>query len=83
MSCDSNKDQVKKERTNRISSYDRLIELNMILLYTLYSEKDRRLYGAAEALKLGYGGIRVIFREFWVVIERRYYEEYWSSTGLN
>jgi hypothetical protein len=32
MSCDSNKDQVKKERTNRISSYDRLIELNMILL---------------------------------------------------
>jgi hypothetical protein len=30
MSCDSNKDQVKKERTNRISSYDRLIELNMI-----------------------------------------------------
>ena len=27
MSCDSNKDQVKKERTNRISSYDRLIEL--------------------------------------------------------
>jgi hypothetical protein len=62
MSCDSNKDQVKKERTNRISSYDRLIELNMILLYTLYSEKDRRLYGAAEALKLGYGGISYISR---------------------
>jgi hypothetical protein len=62
MSCDSNKDQVKKERTNRISSYDRLIELNMILLYTLYSEKDRRLYGAAETLKLGYGGISYISR---------------------
>lgn len=62
MSCDSNKDRVKKERTNRISSYDRSIELNMILLYRLYSEKDRRLYAAAEVLKLGYGGSSYISR---------------------
>ncbi len=61
--------------------YDHSIELNIILLYTLYSEKDRRLYGASEALKLG--AVSVIFREFRVVIERRSYEEYWSSTLLN
>ena len=57
MSCDLNKGQVQKKSTNKILPYDRSIELNMILLYTLYSEKDRRLYAAAEALKLGYGGI--------------------------
>ena len=60
MSCDSNKDQAKKEWTNRIFPYDRSIEVKIILLYTLYSEKDRRLYAAAEALKLGYGGISYI-----------------------
>ena len=32
------------------------------LLYSLYSEKFRRLYAAAEALKLGYGGISYISR---------------------
>ncbi|KAF5429441.1 Rhodopirellula transposase DDE domain-containing protein, partial [Candidatus Methanophagaceae archaeon] len=62
MSCDSDKGQVKKERANRIFPYDRSIELKMILVYTLYSEKDRRLYAAAEALKLGYGGISYISR---------------------
>ncbi len=60
MSCDSDKGQVKKERANRIFPYDRSIELKMISIYTLYSEKDRRLYAAAEALKLGYGGISYI-----------------------
>jgi hypothetical protein len=34
----------------------------MILVYILYSEKDRRLYAAAEALKLGYGSISYISR---------------------
>ena len=32
MFCDSNKDQVKKERANKIFSYDRSIELKMILV---------------------------------------------------
>ena len=62
MYCDLNKGQVQKKSTNTISPYDRSIELNMILLYSLYSEKDRRLYAAAEALKLGYGGISYISR---------------------
>ena len=60
MSCDSDKGQVKKERANRMFLYDHLIELKMISVYTLYSEKDRRLYAAAEALKLGYGGTSYI-----------------------
>jgi len=34
----------------------------MILVYTLYSEKDRRLYAAAEALKSGCGGMSYISR---------------------
>ncbi len=34
----------------------------MALVYTLYSEKDRRLYAAAEAIKLGYGGNSYISR---------------------
>ena len=62
MSCDLNKGQVQKKSTNKIFSYDRSIELKMILVHTLYSEKDRRLYAAAEALKLGYGGISYISR---------------------
>ena len=49
MSCDLNKGQVQKKTTNKILPYDRSIERYMILLYTLYSEKDRRLYAAAEA----------------------------------
>jgi len=62
MFCDLNKGQVQKKSTNKILPYDRSIEQKMILVYTLYSEKDRRLYAAAEALKLGYGGISYISR---------------------
>lgn len=57
-----NKGQVQKKSTNKILPYDRSIEQTIILVYTLYSEKDRRLYAAAEALKLGYGGISYISR---------------------
>lgn len=60
MSCDLNKGQVQNKSTNKILSYARSIELKMILVYRLYSERDRRLYAAAEALKLGYGGISYI-----------------------
>ena len=62
MSYDLNKGRVQKKSTNKILPYDRSIEQKMIILYTLYSEKDRRLYAAAEALKLGYGGISYISR---------------------
>jgi len=62
MSCDSDNCQVKKERGNRIFPYDRSIEQRMVLIYTFFSEKDRRLYAAAEALKLGYGGISYVSR---------------------
>ncbi len=62
MSCDLNKGQVQKKSTNKILPYDRSIERKMLLIYTLYSEKDRRLYAAAEALKLGYGGVSYISR---------------------
>lgn len=49
---------------NKIIPYERSIEMKMITLYSLYSEKDRRLYAAAEALKLGYGGITYISELF-------------------
>ena len=62
MYCDLHKSQDQKKFTNRILPYDRSIELKIILVYTLYSERDRRLYAAAEALKLGYGGISYISR---------------------
>ncbi|MFV9692148.1 MAG: hypothetical protein ACNY01_14485 [Desulfobacteria bacterium] len=62
MSCDLNKGQVQKKSTNKILPYDHSIEQKMVLVYTLYSEKDRRLYAATEALKLGYGGTSYISR---------------------
>ncbi len=62
MFCDLNKSQDQKKFTNKIIPYDRSIELKIILVHTLYSERDRRLYAAAEALKLGYGGISYISR---------------------
>jgi hypothetical protein len=62
MSCDLNKGQVQKKSTNKILPYDHSIEQKMALVYTLYSEKDRRLYAAAEAIKLGYGGNSYISR---------------------
>ena len=60
MSCDLNKGQVQNKSTNKILSYDSSIERKMISVYTLYSERDRRLYAAAEALKLGYGSISIL-----------------------
>jgi len=62
MLYDLNKGQVQKKSTNKIFSYDHSIEQKMFLVYMLYSEKDRRLYSATEALKLGYGGISYISR---------------------
>jgi len=62
MSCYSNKGQVQKNSSNKICQYNRSIERKMILVSTLYSERDRRLYAATEALKLGYGGISYISR---------------------
>ncbi len=49
---------------NKIIPYERSVELKMITLYSIYSEKDRRLYVAAEALKLGYGGVTYIAELF-------------------
>jgi len=40
--------------------YSRAIEERMFCFYQLLSEKDRRLYAATEALKLGHGGITYI-----------------------
>lgn len=40
--------------------YSSAIEEQMPFFYQLLSEKDRRLYAATEALKLGHGGIRYI-----------------------
>lgn len=48
----------------KIFPYEHSIEKTMIIVYTLYSEKDRRLYAAAEAVKLGFGGISYIARLF-------------------
>ena len=42
--------------------YRPAIEEQMFCLYQLLSEKDRRLYAATEALKLGHGGISYIAR---------------------
>ena len=44
--------------------YDQSIEEIMIALFAIYSEKDRRLYAAAEALKMGYGSIGYIAELF-------------------
>ncbi len=41
----------------KVFPYTFLIEIQMKTFYSLLSEKDRRLYAATEALKLGYGGI--------------------------
>ena len=62
MSCYSDKGQAQKKSSNKTFQYDRSIERKMILVSTFYSEKDRRLYAATEALKLGYGGISYISR---------------------
>ncbi len=42
--------------------YDVAIEVRMFTFYQLLSEKQKRLYAANEALKLGYGGISYIAR---------------------
>ena len=44
--------------------YSPIIELQMVTFYQILSEKDKRLYAANEALKLGYGGILYIVRVF-------------------
>ena len=49
---------------SKIFPYDQSIEQSMLILYTLYSEKDKRLYAAGEALKLGFGGITYIAKLF-------------------
>ncbi len=36
------------------------IEIQMVIFHQLLSEKDKRLYAADEALKLGFGGISYI-----------------------
>ena len=43
MFCDLNKGQIQKKSTNKILPYDRSIEQTIVLVYILYSEKDRRL----------------------------------------
>ena len=64
MSCDLNKGQVQNKSTNKILPYDRLIEQTMILVYNLYSEKDRRLYAAAEALQIGLWRYQLYFESY-------------------
>ena len=49
---------------NKFIPYEQEIEQSMIFLYSFYTEKDRRLYAAAEALKLGHGGITYIAKLF-------------------
>ncbi len=44
--------------------YEQSVEQTMIVLYSIYSEKDRRLYAASEAIKLGFGGISYIAKLF-------------------
>ena len=47
-------------RNIRINRYDPVTESHMRLLYSLLSEKERRLYAGAEALKFPHGGITYI-----------------------
>jgi len=47
-------------RDIRINPYDPMTELHMRSLYNHLSEKDKRLYAGAEALKLPHGGITYI-----------------------
>lgn len=51
---------IKPNHVNKIFPYTLLIEIQMKVFYSLLSEKDRRLYAATEAIKLGYGGISYI-----------------------
>ena len=44
--------------------YQPEVEQKMRNVYDSFSEKDRRRYAAAEALKLGYGGVAYIARLF-------------------
>ncbi len=52
---------VNSERKHtRINPYDTLTELHMISFYKSLSEKNKRLYAGAEAIKLPFGGITYI-----------------------
>jgi DNA-binding GntR family transcriptional regulator len=52
------KSATSKEPSNtRLNPYDPLVKAQMISFYNLLSEKDKRLYAAAEAIKLPYGRI--------------------------
>ena len=50
----------KESTKSRLNPYNPSIEAQMISFYNLLSEKDKRLYAAAEAIKLSFGGITYI-----------------------
>lgn len=59
------KSATSKEHSNiRLDPYDPLVKAQMISFYNLLSEKDKRLYAAAEAIKLPYGRIVYIANLF-------------------
>jgi hypothetical protein len=45
---------------NMVSEYSEKVKMLMQLHYGRLSEKDRRLYAAVEAVKLGHGGVAYI-----------------------
>ncbi|MFK8007523.1 MAG: hypothetical protein AB8H03_14185 [Saprospiraceae bacterium] len=47
-----------------MTRYNQEIESKMCLHFSQLNEKDRRLYAAAECLKLGYGGQKYILELF-------------------
>lgn len=61
----SQKSATSKEPSNtRLNPYDTLVKTQMTSFYDHLSEKDKRLYAAAEAIKLPYGGIIYIANLF-------------------
>ena len=59
------KSATSKEPSNtRLNPYNPSVKAQMVSLYNFLSEKDKRLYAAAEAIKLPYGGIIYIANLF-------------------
>ena len=50
--------------STRLNPYDSIVKTQMISFYNFLSEKAKRLYAAAEAIKLPYGGITYIANLF-------------------
>ena len=51
---------VNESEFHRITPYNPFEETTMKTVYNQFSEKDRRLYAGAEAIKLPHGGITYI-----------------------